>query len=298
MRRPLVMAFALAIATAVIYGVWMVWQTRQLEMNNVATAFSPPVSSSPPVEPVPAEIPATAPVSAHKPLVAPLPASVLADVADDEAEATTEKTGIVFIAHTGSAVISTPLQAAQSALTQGDIEAARAQFFNLLKTDPHHLDALLGLAAIALRQNEPETAWRFYQTAWTAHPQDARVQAGMLALLSAVGQLDPQRAESRLKNLIAAQPQAAAPHFALGNLLAAQTRWAEAQAAYFEACRLDRHNPDYRFNLAVSLDALRQSRLAATHYQAALTAAETAPANFDTAEARARLTALQAEDAP
>jgi Tfp pilus assembly protein PilF len=293
-RRPLVMVFALAIGAAVIYGGWIVWQMQTLGTNGVAAAFPPPVAPLLPVEPAPAEVPETAPVAVHKPIAVPLPANILEEATEEAAE----ESGIVFVAHANTEAISTPLQTAQSALTQGDVEAARQQFSILLKTDPHHLDALLGLAAIAERRNEPEMAWRFYQTAWTAHPQDARVQAGMLALLSIAGRLDPQNVESRLKNLIAQQPQVAAPHFALGNLLAGQSRWSEAQASYFEACRWDTRNPDYRFNLAVSLDALHQPQLAATHYRTALAAAETAPANFAAADVEARLVALQTEAAP
>jgi Tfp pilus assembly protein PilF len=290
-RRPLVVVLAVAFGVVVVYGVWLVWQMQQLGSNSDVAAYTPS-APSPSVVSEPAE---PTPVATHKPIAVPLPAS--ADEAAPE-EAAAEETGIVFVAHTSSEPASTPLQAAQTALARNDIAAASQHFSALLKTDPRHLEALLGLAAIALHQNEPETAWRFYQTAWAAYPQDARVQTGMLALLSAAGQLAPQQAESRLKNLIAQQPQAAAPHFALGNLLAGQGRWSEAQAAYFEACRWDTRNPDYRFNLAVSLDALHQSQLAATHYRAALAAAEIAPANFAAADAWARLEALQTEVSP
>jgi Tfp pilus assembly protein PilF len=294
LRRPLVVVLAVAFGVVVVYGIWLVWQMQNLDSNNGVAAY--PSSAPPPsVVSEPTEAAEPTPVAAHKPIAVPLPASADESVPE---EAAAEETGIVFVAHSSSEPASTSLQAAQTALAQNDIAAARQHFSALLKTDPRHLEALLGLAAIALHQNEPETAWRFYQTAWAAYPQDARVQTGMLALLSAAGQLAPQQAESRLKNLIAQQPQAAAPHFALGNLLAGQGRWSEAQAAYFEACRWDTRNPDYRFNLAVSLDALHQSRLAATHYRAALVAAETAPANFAAVDARARLEALQTEGSP
>ncbi|MDR1888312.1 MAG: tetratricopeptide repeat protein [Zoogloeaceae bacterium] len=302
LRRPLLMALTLTVSVALIYGGWLLWQMQRLGSQRVVTAFSPPSSPSLPSPQLPAAAettasPITAPLAVRQSIAAPQPAPAI-DVAPDEESG---KTDIVFIAHASPEPRSTPLQTAQAALLRGDVEAARQQFFALLDTDPHHLDALLGLATLALHQNEPDAAWRFYQTAWAAHPQDARVQAGMLALLSAAGQIDAQQAESRLKNLIARQPQAAAPHFALGNLFAGQGRWREAQAAYFEACRQDAGNPDYRFNLAVSLDALHQPELAATHYRAALAATETVSASFAPADVRARLQALQtltAEAAP
>ena len=298
LRRPLLVVFVVAFVVASAYGAWLIWQMQELGgKGDVAAAFSPSAPSAPsaplPVTAAPVETPEPTPVA--EPVAVPLPAIEDEAVAAEPSE---KAPNIVFIAHARSEPVATPLQAARSALATGDVEAARQHFAALLKEDPRHLEALLGLAALAERKNAPEAAWRFYQSAWTAHPQDARAQTGMLALLFAAGQLQAQQAESRLKNLIAQQPEVAAPHFALGNLLAAQGRWAEAQAAYFEACRWDSHNPDYRFNLAVSLDALRQSGLAATHYQAALAAAETAPANFAVADARARLQALQAGDAP
>ena len=50
---------------------------------------------------------------------------------------------------------------------------------------------------------------------------------------------------------------------------AGRRRWTEAQQAYFEAFRIDSANPDYLFNLAVSLDQLRQTRLALDYYRKA-----------------------------
>jgi tetratricopeptide (TPR) repeat protein len=196
----------------------------------------------------------------------------------------------------------TAVQHAQTVLAQGDLTRAKAQFAALLNADPHHLEALLGLADIALRQDDGAAAWRFYQAALNAYPQDMRARTGMLGLAAVAGQVDASALESRLKNLMAEAPQAATPHFALGNLLAAQGRWREAQDAYFEACRRDRTNPDFRYNLAVSLDILNQPRLAAEQYQEALAAvAAGAPANFAVPAVQARLRLLQAlpeEDAP
>jgi tetratricopeptide (TPR) repeat protein len=295
-RYPLFMALALAFGAALVYVVWMFWQIGRLGTNSVVASSSVSVPRSALLESAdkPASDMEIPPVHEPAPLPAPAPMTE-EEIAAGTGETKTEATNIVFTRHVdgepGSA--PTPLQVAQAALARGDVEAARRQFADLSRADPRHLEALLGLAAIALRRNEPEAAWRFYQAAWTAHPQDARAQAGMLALLSAVGQIDPQGAERRLKALIVRQPQAAAPHFALGNLLSGQERWPEAQAAYFEACRWEPDNPDYRFNLAVSLDALRQDGLAATHYHAALAAAETAPASFALADVRARLEVLR-----
>jgi uncharacterized protein HemY len=160
---------------------------------------------------------------------------------------------------------------------------------------PDHLEALLGLADLALRQGATEEAGELYRLALAAHPREARAETGALALIVQTENMPPglpEKLERRLRRLIAEQPQVAAPHFVLGNLLARQDRWQEAQAAYFEASRREAGNPDYRFNLAVSLDVLRQSPQAAEQYRAALAAAEKSPSAFDQEEARARLAAL------
>ena len=51
-------------------------------------------------------------------------------------------------------------------------------------------------------------------------------------------------------------------------------------------------NPDYAYNLAVSLDQLRQPKLALDYYRRALALAQTRAASFDQALARIRVQAL------
>lgn len=67
----------------------------------------------------------------------------------------------------------------------------------------------------------------------------------------------------------------------------------EAQQAYFQAYAADPENPDFIFNVAVSLDQLRKSKLATQYYQMALSAAEARPAGFDRAQVENRLHELQ-----
>lgn len=178
------------------------------------------------------------------------------------------------------------------ALNAGDLAAAQAEYERVLRGEPRNSDALHGLAAIALRQGNVGRAEEYWLKALEADPKDAVAQA---ALINAGGRggADPQAQESRLKTLIAAQPEVAALHFALGNVLARQTRWTEAQQAYFRAFSIEPGHPDYAFNLAVSLDQLRQPRLAAQYYDKALAAAAQRPSGFDKAQAASRLRELQ-----
>ena len=77
------------------------------------------------------------------------------------------------------------------------------------------------------------------------------------------------------------EPRAAHLHFNLGALYAVQSRWPEAQHAFFDAYRLDRGNADYAYNLAVSLDHLSQPRSALGFYREALFLARSRPASFE-----------------
>jgi uncharacterized protein HemY len=107
------------------------------------------------------------------------------------------------------------------------------------------------------------------------------------------GQGDPVAGESRMKSLLAAQGELPVVNFALGNLYARQQRWSDAQQAYFKAVTADANNPDYLFNLAVSLDQLHQAKLAADYYGQALSAADGRAAAFDRALAARRMRELQ-----
>jgi len=186
----------------------------------------------------------------------------------------------------------TTLLRAWEAFNRGEFTLARLSWQKALAADPHNSHALHGLAALAMQQERPDEAAEYYLRALAADPGDALALAG-LALLRT--HTDHLQTESQLKVLIARQPESPHLHFALGNLYASSARWADAQQSFFRAHVSDPTNPDYLFNLAVSLDQLRQPRLAALHYQRALTAAKDRPPGFDPAKAQARLKALTGE---
>lgn len=176
------------------------------------------------------------------------------------------------------------------AFNRGDFALAQVEYERAQKSDPRNTDALHGLAAIALRQGRNDQADLLYRRIVEADPQDA---VAMAALINSRGQIDPNNAESRLKSLVAAQPELAAPHFSLGNLYARHGRWSEAQQAYFRAYGAEPDNPDILYNLAISLEHLRQNKLAAQYYSQAIAAAQSRPAGFDKVQAAARLQSLQ-----
>lgn len=175
------------------------------------------------------------------------------------------------------------------ALQRNDLAGARDGYQRALAREPTNRDALLGLAAIDVRSGQPGAAEARYLKLLEMDPRDSQAAASLIALR---GQLDPVAAESRLKTFIASQPEAAQLHFTLGNQYAQQSRWNEAQAAYFKAYSVDPENADYAFNLAISLDQLRQKKLALEYYQRSLALSEKRAASFDPAQARSRVQEL------
>lgn len=183
------------------------------------------------------------------------------------------------------------LDRAFDALQSGKLEEAQSDYARLLRDDPRNTDALLGLASIALRKEQPDQALSYFQKILESDPNDATAQAGIINLR---GQNDPALAESRLKTALSSQPESGPLHFALGNLYARQQRWSEAQQAYFKAYASEGENPDYLYNLAVSLDHLHQNKLAAQYYQMAVITAENTPGvSFDRQQTRKRILELQ-----
>ncbi|MBI2311778.1 MAG: tetratricopeptide repeat protein [Betaproteobacteria bacterium] len=186
--------------------------------------------------------------------------------------------------------VNPALAAAYEAFTAGDLPRAEQRYLRHLDSEPRNRDALLGLAAIALKRGHANEAERYYLRVLELDPRDAQANAGLMAVRT---QGDPRQVESRLKMLISQQPESAVLHFALGNVYAAESRWAEAQQAYFRAASAEPANADYAFNLAVSLDHLNQNKLAVDYYRRGLALASRGIASFDRQLASSRLRELE-----
>lgn len=192
---------------------------------------------------------------------------------------------------TESATVNPDVAAGYAALRGGDLDGSTQAYERALRTDPANRDALLGVASIHLRLNRTDAAEAAFRRVIRLYPQDTYAAAQLAALQAGS---DPVGALSQVNSLIARETERADPGngalpFIQGNQLAAQGRWNEAQQAYFNAHRADPGNPDYSYNLAVSLDRIHESRLASDYYAKALELARSRPAGFDTVRAQTRL---------
>lgn len=228
-----------------------------------------------------------APVAAARPPVPPKPAARSAPA--EPPRATIEHREL-SVNPPAPPQVNPRVSAAYAAYSAGDLGTARTEYQQALREEPANRDALLGLAAIEVRAGRLEAAEGIYLRLLQSDPRDAVAQAALIALRGP--RLDPVAAESRLKNLLAAEPEAQELHFTLGNQFAQQGRWAEAQQQFFKAFSAQPDNADFAYNLAVSLDHLGQPKPALEYYRRALALGAKGGAGFDADAARARAAQL------
>lgn len=201
---------------------------------------------------------------------------------------------IIFTRRESDASIDPLVSEAYLAYQQGNFRDAERLYRQVLRNSPRHRDALLGLAAIASQNNEFAVAMDLYSRLLTRDPSDALARAGLLELMPS-GSVAEQ--ENELRRLVASHPDMAPLAYALGNFYASAQRWNEAQQTYFQALQLAKTdalevgpvNPDYAFNLAISLEYLGQPEPAQSYYRQALDFARNHPAGFDLDVVNARL---------
>ncbi|MCP4389119.1 MAG: tetratricopeptide repeat protein, partial [Gammaproteobacteria bacterium] len=153
-----------------------------------------------------------------------------------------------------------------AAYQAGNDELAMSLYNKVLKADPGNRNALLARAAIHVQNNNSRDAIRDYQTLLLANPKDSLAMASLIA----VANYSPQETETQLKLMIRDEPDSPYLNFALANAYGAQNRWQEAQGFYFRALENNPGDPNYAYNLAVSLEHIAQPRAAMSYYRRAL----------------------------
>jgi len=184
-----------------------------------------------------------------------------------EAIETNEDTAVKVTRNNPAPGINPNLLSAYTAFNAGDDASAQRLYRQVLQSDIRNVDSLLGMAAIASRQGRNNDALGWYGKVLEVEPRNTVAQAAMVSVMD---QADPIGSESRIKNLLTQQPEAAHLHAALGNLYVEQNQWPLAQQAYFQALHFDANNAEYAFNLAVSLDHLGKTALALQYYKTTL----------------------------
>lgn len=250
--------------------------SQPIATSSVITPAAPAVETAPQIATTEVAAPAQQ-AAAPKPPAAPVQ------------QASAARDSIRISAGTAEPQLDPRLAQGYAALQSGKLEAARQAYADAARSDPRNVNALLGLATVAMNEGRPEDASRLYFNILDLDPRNAYAQAGLISLM---GKADPVAAETKLRQLISREPLASL-YFTLGNLYGDQSRWAEAQQAYFSAHSLEPANPDYAYNLAVGLEHVGQPRLAVGFYQQAVaSAAATGRAGFDPARAQERIRLL------
>lgn len=179
------------------------------------------------------------------------------------------------------------LQMAYQRLQAGDWLGARQYYQQALHTSPDNIDALLGMATVAQRLSDRQAAAEYYRRVKALDQHNPYAATGLIAL-----EQDAPASENELKELATQTPESAMAQAQLGHVYAARQQWSAAQQHYFQAMEKEPDNPDYVYNLAVSLDHLGKQETAERYYRQALALAQHRQAAFDIARTHGRLQQL------
>ena len=158
------------------------------------------------------------------------------------------------------------LREAYAAYKTGDVSLAMTRYNQVLEVNPTNRNALLARAAINVQGSNSDAAIRDYRTLLLQNPKDSLAMTSLIA----VANLSPVETESQLKLMIRDEPDSPYLNFALANAYGAQQRWQEAQGYYFRALENNPGDPNYAYNLAVSLEHISQPQAAIVYYRRAL----------------------------
>ena len=181
------------------------------------------------------------------------------------------------------------INSAYLAYKNGNYRVAEDSYREVLENSPENKDALLGLAAIELIKGNIQQAYSLYYKVLKLYPRNNVARSSLISMHNGK---NPEQSESAIKLMLQQEPESAFLYFTLGNIYASQSRWPDAQQAFFDAYKFESSNPDYAFNLAVSLDHIGQIKTALDYYNVALQLADNGTVNFNTATVLSRINSL------
>jgi Flp pilus assembly protein TadD len=187
--------------------------------------------------------------------------------------------------------VSEALESGWQAYQGKDYQKSKSEYEKVLDKEPHNHDALLGIAAVSLQLQDINTAREIYLQLLERDPRDPHAHAGLANIAQTEG---ASLSESKLKQLIEHRPDDAHLQFALGALYVQKQNWPGAQQAFFNAWKGDPDNPDYAYNLAVSLDHIGKRREAKAFYEDSIKLATGKHISFSTDAVKNRLASLGA----
>jgi len=187
--------------------------------------------------------------------------------------------------------VSESLERGWMAYQNKDYTSSKREYKTVLDSEPNNHDALLGMAAVSLQQEEVVKARDIYIKLLERDPRDPHAHAGLANIAQISG---ANLSESKLKQLIEYRPDDAHLQFALGNVYVQNKSWPEAQQAFFNAWKADSSNADYAYNLAVSLDQLGKHKEAKVYYEDSLELAAGKNISFSPVAVKNRLAYLGA----
>ena len=158
------------------------------------------------------------------------------------------------------------LREAYNAYKSGNYNLAMTRYNQVLEVDRGNRNALLARAAINVQNGNSNAAIKDYQTLLLRNPKDSLAMTSLIA----VANYSPRESETQLKLMIRDEPDSPYLNFALANAYSVQNRWQEAQGHYFKALENNPGDPNYAYNLAVSLEHIAQPQVAVSYYQRAL----------------------------
>jgi len=183
------------------------------------------------------------------------------------------------------------LSEAWAAYNASDYAQANNLYAQALNQEKNNRDALMGLAAIALKKNDNRAAMGYYSKLLQLDPRDPVANAAIINMNNSLN--DDTQSEARLLYLLQLEPNAAHLYYALGNKYAAQSKWPESEAAYFSAFEHDSSSADYAYNLAVSLERIGRPKEAIKYYEVALRLAQNSNISFSVDVVKKRLEQIQ-----